>query len=449
MSKIKKKIKGAFNSIVLPDFDMKTLEKRKGMVLVKEESKKSKKGLWIGLSTAVVAVCVCLFIGLGYFNNNIRVASTIGIDVNPSITVTVNKKEKVLDVTANNDDARIILEGMDLAGSDINVAINALIGSMVKNGYIDELANSILISVDNPNSAESEALRQKIVDELNAFINNGNNISVVSQSITSSSDKEALANSYGISVGKLELIEKLIAKNNLYTYEDLKDLSINELNLLLGSTTENVTTSGTASDKSYIGKDKALEIALSDAGVSSVTWSEVEMDYDDGFMTYEVEFTYNNREYDYEINATTGDILESNREYDDDANTNSGSSSNSNSSSSSSSNNNSSSSNTNTSSISSTISGYESEAESILSSINNITTPSNRDDTLSLYREWESKIESLDNELDYYDDTLERMYKRGELSRSDYNSYERQIEAIENTLEQAEETLEYRTGYDD
>ncbi len=449
MSKIKKKIKGAFNSIVLPDFDMKTLEKRKGMVLVKEESKKSKKGLWIGLSTAVVAVCVCLFIGLGYFNNNMRVASTIGIDVNPSITVTVNKKEKVLDVTANNDDARIILEGMDLAGSDINVAINALIGSMVKNGYIDELANSILISVDNPNSTESEALRQKIVDELSAFINSGNNISVVSQSITSSSDKESLANSYGISVGKLELIEKLIAKNNLYTYEDLKDLSINELNLLLGSTTENVTTSGTASDKSYIGKDKALEIALSDAGVSSVTWSEVEMDYDDGFMTYEVEFTYNNREYDYEINAITGDILESNREYDDDANTNSGSSSNSNSSSSSSSNNNSSSSNTNTSSISSTISGYASEAESILSSINNITTPSNRNDALSLYREWESKIESLDNELDNYDDTLERMYKRGELSRSDYNSYERQIEAIENTLEQAEETLEYRTGYDD
>lgn len=448
MSKIKKKIKGAFNNIVLPDFDMNNLEKRKGMVLVKEESKKSKKGLWIGLSTAVVAVCVCLFIGLGYFNNNMRVASTIGIDVNPSITVTVNKKEKVLDVTPNNDDAKIILEGMDLAGSDINVAINALIGSMVKNGYIDELANSILISVDNPNSAESEALRQKIVDELNAFINSGNNISVVSQSITSSSDKESLANSYGISVGKLELIEKLIAKNNLYTYEELKNLSINELNLLLGSTTENVTTSGTASDKSYIGKDKALEIALSDAGVSSVTWSEVEMDYDDGFMTYEVEFTYNNREYDYEINAITGDVLESNREYDDNANINSGSSSNSNSSSSSSSNN-SSSSNTNTSSISSTISGYASEAESILSSINNITTPSNRNDALSLYREWESKIESLDNELDNYDDTLERMYKRGELSRSNYNSYEHQIEKIENTLEQAEETLEYRTGYDD
>ena len=450
MSKIKKKIKGAFNSIVLPDFDMNNLEKRKGMVLVKEESKKSKKGLWIGLSTAVVAVCVCLFIGLGYFNNNMRVASTIGIDVNPSITVTVNKKEKVLDVTANNDDAKIILEGMDLAGSDINVAINALIGSMVKNGYIDELANSILISVDNPNSAESEALRQKIVDELNAFINSGNNISVVSQSITSSSDKEALANSYGISVGKLELIEKLIAKNNLYTYQDLKDLSINELNLLLGSTTENVTTSGTASDKSYIGKDKALEIALSDAGVSSVTWSEVEMDYDDGFMTYEVEFTYNNREYDYEINATTGDIIKSDREYDDDDDDYHSTTNNSSSTSSSNtSGTTNQSSSTNTSNISTTISQYNAEAVSLRNSINNLTVPSSHSEAVNLYYEWHNKIETLENKIDNYEEKLERMYERGELSRANYKSYENELETIEDILDKLEDNLEDKTNYDD
>lgn len=456
MSKIKKKIKGAFNSIVLPDFDMKTLEKRKGMVLVKEESKKSKKGLWIGLSTAVVAVCVCLFIGLGYFNNNMRVASTIGIDVNPSITVTVNKKEKVLDVTANNDDARIILEGMDLAGSDINVAINALIGSMVKNGYIDDLANSILISVDNPNSAESEALRQKIVDELNAFINNGNNISVVSQSITSSSDKEALANSYGISVGKLELIEKLIAKNNLYTYEELKNLSINELNLLLGSTTENVTTSGTASDKSYIGKDKALEIALSDAGVSSVTWSEVEMDYDDGLMTYEVEFYYNNNEYEYEIDAVNGAIIKSEKDYDDDYvnnNTNNSSNNTSNNNQSSGSSNNSTSSGStttvNTSGITSTLSDYTKEAESIENSINNLIVPSNRSEVISLYWEWKEKLETLENKIDRYEDELERMYRNNQLSYSDFRNFDRELESIENILDRAEDILEYRTNYDD
>ena len=447
MNKIKKKIKDSFNNIKLPDFDEEALKKRKGMVYMKNEKKTPKKSLIIGLSTCLVA-CVCLFIGLGYFNNNLKIASTIGIDVNPSIELTINKNEKVLDVIANNDDAKIILEGMDLSGSNINVAVNALIGSMVRNGYIDELANSILISVDNPDSAESERLRQKIVDELNSFINSGNNISVVSQSISSNSDAEALAKQYGISVGKLELIEKLIAKNNLYTYEGLKDLSINELNLLLGDTTENVTTSGSASDKAYIGKDKALEIVYEDAGISAsdVTTSKVEMDYDDGLMVYEVEFYYNSREYDYEVDAINGAIIKAENEYDDDNHTSSNNSSNNSSSSSS---NNQSTTSVNTSGITSTLSDYSTEAESLQNSINSLTIPSNRSETINLYWEWKNKIETLENKLDRYEDELERMYRNSQLSYNDYRTFDAQLESVEDILDRAEDILEDRTNYDD
>ena len=449
MNKIKEKVKSSFDNIKLPDFNMDDLKKRKGMVYIKEEKKIHKKNLIISLS-ACLAVCVCLFIGLGYFNNNVKVASIIGIDVNPSVELKVNKNEKVLDVIANNDDAKVILEGMDLKGSGINVAVNALIGSMVKNGYIDELANSILISVDNPDSQESEKLRKKIVDELNAFISNGNNISVVSQSITAEDKNTSLAKKYGISVGKLELIEKLIEKNNLYTYETLKDLSINELNLLLGSTTENVTTSGSASEKAYIGKDKALEIALSAASASEATWSEVEMDYDDGLMVYEVEFTYNNREYDYEINATTGDIIKSDREYDDDDDDYHSTTNNSSSTSSSNtSGTTNQSSSTNTSSISTTISQYNAEAVSLRNSINNLTVSSSRSEAVNLYYEWHNKIETLENKIDNYEEKLERMYERGELSRANYKSYENELETIEDILDKLEDNLEDKTNYDD
>ena len=449
MNKIKEKVKSSFDNIKLPDFNMDDLKKRKGMVYIKEEKKIHKKNLIISLS-ACLAVCVCLFIGLGYFNNNVKVASIIGIDVNPSVELKVNKNEKVLDVIANNDDAKVILEGMDLKGSDINVAVNALIGSMVKNGYIDELANSILISVDNPDSQESEKLRKKIVDELNAFISNGNNISVVSQSITAEDKNTSLAKKYGISVGKLELIEKLIEKNNLYTYETLKDLSINELNLLLGSTTENVTTSGSASEKAYIGKDKALEIALSAASASEATWSEVEMDYDDGLMVYEVEFTYNNREYDYEINATTGDIIKSDREYDDDDDDYHSTTNNSSSTSSSNtSGTTNQSSSTNTSNISTTISQYNAEAVSLRNSINNLTVPSSHSEAVNLYYEWHNKIETLENKIDNYEEKLERMYERGELSRANYKSYENELETIEDILDKLEDNLEDKTNYDD
>ena len=38
---------------------------------------------------------------------------------------------------------------MDFSGSSLDVAVNAIIGSMLQNGYLNELANSVLISVDN------------------------------------------------------------------------------------------------------------------------------------------------------------------------------------------------------------------------------------------------------------------------------------------------------------
>ena len=57
--------------------------------------------------------------------------------------------------------------------------------------------------------------------------------------------------------------------------------------------------------------DECLEIALQNAGVSkesaNITKSEIDMDH--GVKKYEFEFYYNNTEYDYEINAVTGEII--------------------------------------------------------------------------------------------------------------------------------------------
>lgn len=64
----------------------------------------------------------------------------------------------------------------------------------------------------------------------------------------------------------------------------------------------------------YISEDRAKAIALNHAGLteSQVTFVRVNMDYDDGRRQYEVEF-YNRSsftEYDYEIDAATGRIID-------------------------------------------------------------------------------------------------------------------------------------------
>lgn len=75
-------------------------------------------------------------------------------------------------------------------------------------------------------------------------------------------------------------------------------------------TTENTTS------QTYIGEAKAKEIALSDAGLSAsaVSFIRVQLDWDDGRPEYEVEFYSGNKEYDYDIDAYTGQIRS--RDYD-------------------------------------------------------------------------------------------------------------------------------------
>ncbi len=61
-----------------------------------------------------------------------------------------------------------------------------------------------------------------------------------------------------------------------------------------------------------IGLEAAKKAALSQAGASSkeVTFLQTELDWEDGVAEYEIKFTWNNKIYDYEINAEDGDITE-------------------------------------------------------------------------------------------------------------------------------------------
>lgn len=63
--------------------------------------------------------------------------------------------------------------------------------------------------------------------------------------------------------------------------------------------------------QNMISSDEAKQIALQHANLSDnqVTFIKVSKDYDDGIHIYEVEFHYNNREYNYDINAINGTIL--------------------------------------------------------------------------------------------------------------------------------------------
>ena len=62
--------------------------------------------------------------------------------------------------------------------------------------------------------------------------------------------------------------------------------------------------------------EEAVNIALKDAGFTAadVNFTKKAQDTDDGVQKYEIEFTNGGYEYDYDINAATGQIIEKSKE---------------------------------------------------------------------------------------------------------------------------------------
>lgn len=304
-----------------------------------EAAARKKKRRWAPLAAAACLALVAAAGGGSWYLQNNTVASVVSLDVNPSVTLNVNSKEKVLSAVPVNEDGGDILAGMDLTGVQLDVAMNAIVGALLTQGYVDELANSILITVEDDDAGRGARLQQELTDQADAILANTSvNGAILSQTIQNSQQLQELSDTYGITTGKAALIQTIVdTRNSLHTFEELVGLSINDLNLLYTSlttapaepstgggtpgsgtaeTAPAIQSSGQASDSAYIGVEAAKSAAFAHAGLdtSQVTMGEVDFDYEDGCMVYELEFYASGAEYEYDIDASTGAVVKFSQE---------------------------------------------------------------------------------------------------------------------------------------
>lgn len=285
---------------------------------------------WMALAACLALVILATTVVPSFFGVG-QVETVVALDVNPSIEINVDSREKVVAVTPLNEDAVKVIGEMDFKKVDLDVAVNALVGSMLKNGYLTMDRNSILVSVQSNDKAAEAALQKRLSDDVAALLN-GSNIqaSVLTQSFTRpEATNTDITTPDPISPAKDALVRKLLTLNMTdahgvpYTYDHLASLSVHELKQLVESramTVDNVTSTGTASTSNYIGKDAAYQAALKHAGVAAgtATLTEWELDHEDGQMVYDLEFRAGSTEYDYEVNALTGAIVTYESDFDDD-----------------------------------------------------------------------------------------------------------------------------------
>ncbi len=271
---------------------------------------------WVASVAAVFILAVSVTIGVDY---NFGVDSIIGLDVNPSIEIEINRGEKVIGVQTLNHDAEVVLDDMDLKGCDLDVAVNALLGSMMKKGYINNEQNSVLVSISNDNTEKGAQLEQKLAKSIDeAFQSSevdGAVILQVDKKATVKKDTEIknLAQNNEISVGKANLVKKITEQDPTLEFEELASLSVTQLSLIAESkqtALEGVVANGSASESAYIGNERACDVALNHAGAkASATNINITLNVKDGVFVYDVNFLNGNKNLTYKVDAITGDIV--------------------------------------------------------------------------------------------------------------------------------------------
>ena len=206
------------------------------------------------------AACLCVAVlggGVSFYQNH-RVDSVIGIDVNPSIELSVNRNEKVLQANPLNEDAETILDDMNLKNVDLDIAVNALIGSMVRNGYLDELDNAILVTVSNENEKKASSLRQDVVGDVESSLQEHAVQAVVyDQRMKVTGEIQDLAEKYNISYGKAYFLRELIRDNDL-TENDMKKFAGMTMEEIAREIADRAYTVGYSKTDSTIETDAAL-----------------------------------------------------------------------------------------------------------------------------------------------------------------------------------------------
>lgn len=344
---IEKKLDTAVSGMIPED-----MFKRISENIVSEDTERMKKGMkkfskgFVGVAAAACVLLAVGVVGVPYYGNNYVPDSHVDIDVNPGVEIVTNKKNKVLEVQSTNQDGASVIDGMNLKNTELKVAVNALIGSMVQKGYIQNDNTGILVTVRNDNEDRANKVKAEVLNDINtALLTNSVQATVMNQTIKSTVDAKKFATENSISIGKAVFVLNLAAKDSSLDAKELAKMKVSDIaNLVVqkgidirdivdydsdDSIWENIAdaiedidedarknaagTSAAINSAKNISVEDAKQIALAHAKIaqSGVTFIKAKLDTEDGRQVYDIEFYSGNTEYDYEIDAISGEIVSS------------------------------------------------------------------------------------------------------------------------------------------
>ena len=268
----------------------------KNPVLMRSEPLEKRKvptKLIAGL-TAIAAV-ITIFFGINFYQNNYVPHSSILMAINPEVQMVLNKKGEVLEVTGSNVDGRSLVDNYESSSTDKTVVANELVDLAIQMGFLAD-GGRVSIGIDTPDQALFEEYGIELRQALDG------RVTIV------------------IEISDVDGMNREDPEPEPEPAPEPAPEPEPEPELEPESEPEPEPEPEPTPAPTYISENEALVIALQHAGISEsqAEIDKLEFDTDDGVPYYDVEFDVGEDEYEYEIHAISGAILDYDIDLDDD-----------------------------------------------------------------------------------------------------------------------------------
>lgn len=195
---------------------------------------RNNRGFIYALCAAFIALIIAAAIIIPkLFNKPLDYSGSFFIDINPSVQVVVGSDGNVTEIVPLNDDALVLLEGLDASyvGKTCEEAALCVWETAYKTGYISPIKKNSAILVtgalanESLNAELSEKIKSYLVTEIK---NKGVYCAVLTEVLDASVKTEA--DGYGISASKYQLIKSACETGVEISETEYKTITVTEIN---------------------------------------------------------------------------------------------------------------------------------------------------------------------------------------------------------------------------
>lgn len=270
-----------------------------------------RRPVWKPLAAA--AVFVLLLGGIFGYRALDQSVCTVIVDINPSVTLTVNRLGRVKAVNTGNTDAASLLADTDLQGERTQDALGTLTDALADADYLTDADNTLLVTVEGASTTRAQKLGKAVYDAAQASAQQRQfSAAVLCQQAADTDQVRTDADTWQVSPGKAALAETIALQTQLDTAQALSALPVQDLLVLAETydvTFDTAQLYGTVSRDGYRSEDDVRAIVGGDAAIDPAGCTQELTQYG-GRLAYRVRFAAADGEYCYTIAARTGEILD-------------------------------------------------------------------------------------------------------------------------------------------